>query len=104
MNFFWLINFVAIFSLVVAEIVELTDETFEKEWESGNWLIKFHAPWCNHCKKLRPIFEQLSHMKHSVKVGAVDVTVNKKVKERFEIEKFPTILYKKGNTVGNYDG
>ena len=37
------------------------------------WLIEFYAPWCQHCKRLKPTMERLAkELEGFVKVGAVD--------------------------------
>jgi thioredoxin domain-containing protein 5 len=64
-------------------------------------LSYFHvAPWCGHCKKLVPIYDELANeLKGEVSVAKVDVTQNKDLGTRFEIKGFPTIkLISKGKT------
>eukprot|EP00455_Lapot_gusevi_P011784 TRINITY_DN154_c0_g1_i2.p2 TRINITY_DN154_c0_g1~~TRINITY_DN154_c0_g1_i2.p2 ORF type:complete len:470 (+),score=215.22 TRINITY_DN154_c0_g1_i2:71-1480(+) len=60
---------------------------------SQNVLVEFYAPWCGHCKSLKPIYEKLGAQfkdDSSVIIGAVDATAND---VPVEIEGFPTILF-----------
>ena len=38
----------------------LTDENFEENVSRGKWLVKFYAPWCAHCQKLAPVWDDAS--------------------------------------------
>jgi len=70
-------------------------------------LVEFYAPWCGHCKKLTPIYDELAESladRTDILVAKMDATANEL--EHTKIESFPTIkLYKKGdNTVVEYNG
>ena len=64
----------SIFSLVY----NLTDENFNNITNISNtsdsrWFIMFFAPWCPHCKKFLPLFQNLSNLyENSTKFGSVD--------------------------------
>jgi protein disulfide-isomerase A6 len=48
------------------------------------WMVEFYAPWCGHCKKLEPEWnEAASKLKGSVKLGKVDATVESSLAQRF---------------------
>ncbi|CAG0924510.1 unnamed protein product [Notodromas monacha] len=57
-------------------------------------LIEFYAPWCGHCKKLTPIYEELAEKMKDEKVAIVkmDATAND-VPPPFDVRGFPTIYW-----------
>lgn len=57
-------------------------------------LVEFYAPWCGHCKKLTPIFEELGTKLKDEEVAIVkmDATAND-VPPQFEVRGFPTLFW-----------
>jgi protein disulfide-isomerase A1 len=65
-------------------------------------LVEFYAPWCNHCKKLTPIYEQLAkNLSHNPNliIAKMDATANEI--ENLLIEGFPTIKFWPANFKNN---
>ena len=60
-------------------------------------LVMFYAPWCGHCKRMKPEYvKAASSMKEKGvhgKLAAVDTTIHRALGQRFEIRGYPTILY-----------
>ena len=60
-------------------------------------LVMFYAPWCGHCKRMKPEYARAaSSMKEKGvhgKLAAVDTTIHRALGQRFEIRGYPTILY-----------
>ena len=58
-------------------MVNLTTDNYASSIASGGtWFVKYYAPWCGHCKKLAPTWEELSGaVPEGVHVAHVDCTV-----------------------------
>ncbi len=92
-------------SVGLSAVVELTEANFESEFANGDWLLEFYAPWCGHCKALAPIFDELSlKPTGSVKIGAFNAAKGKNISAKYDVTKFPTIVYRKDGNLGVYDG
>jgi len=93
---------------VDSKVIILTQTTFDElvTKDSGDWLIEFYAPWCGHCKRLAPTWEDLAHSNPLFKVAKVDCTIEKDLATRFGVKGFPTIkFFKNGQTeVIDYKG
>jgi protein disulfide-isomerase A1 len=65
----------------------------------------YYAPWCGHCKKLKPTWIQLSDYVQNtdVLIAKIDMTKNKLATP--EVKGFPTIFfYPMGGDPESYDG
>ena len=58
---------IALLALSLASFVKnLTDENFEHDTQAtsgsttGNFFILFYAPWCGHCKSVKPKLESFA--------------------------------------------
>ena len=60
------------------------------------WFVKFYAPWCGHCKKLAPIWENFA-AEHSDKanIAEMDCTTNdnKSICQEMGVKGYPTLLW-----------
>jgi len=78
------------------QVVELTDSNFDELVLKSDepWLVEFFAPWCGHCKTLKPHWDQAaSELKGKVKLGALDATVYTSAASRFGVQGYPTIKF-----------
>jgi len=57
--------------------------------------VAFKAPWCGHCKKLKPEWDKLAE-NTEVLIGEVDCTVEKDLCAKHGVRGYPTIKYSDG--------
>uniref|UniRef100_A0AAR2KIL8 Protein disulfide-isomerase A5 n=1 Tax=Pygocentrus nattereri TaxID=42514 RepID=A0AAR2KIL8_PYGNA len=80
-------------------VFHLTDESFDTFLEEHpSALVMFYAPWCGHCKKMKPEYDEAAEILNKDAnspgvLAAVDATIHKSVGERFKISGFPTVKY-----------
>ncbi|KAI9051535.1 hypothetical protein LZ554_004581 [Drepanopeziza brunnea f. sp. 'monogermtubi'] len=92
-------------------VIDLVPSNFDEIVFSGKpALVEFFAPWCGHCKKLAPVYEQLAadflSVKDKVVIAKVDADAEKSLGKRFGVQGFPTIKFFNGKdeTPEEYDG
>lgn len=98
-------------TLVQADVIELGDSDFDSRLETiDDALVMFYAPWCGHCKKLKPEYEEasvdLAKNDPPVVLAKVDCTeAGKDTCSRFQVSGFPTMkIFKSGELAADYNG
>lgn len=90
------------------KLFDLTADTFAKHVEKGHHFVKFFAPWCGHCKKLAPTWEQLANSAKNnpkVTIAKVDCTQHSSVCIQFNVRGYPTLLWlTDGQKIEDYRG
>uniref|UniRef100_A0A1I8PHM3 Thioredoxin domain-containing protein n=1 Tax=Stomoxys calcitrans TaxID=35570 RepID=A0A1I8PHM3_STOCA len=90
------------------KLVELTEDNFAKHISSGNHFVKFYAPWCSHCQRLAPTWEQLAKTVQNIQdvsIAKIDCTVYRPICQDFEVKGYPTLLWiEDGKKIEKYPG
>eukprot|EP00008_Paramoeba_atlantica_P008405 CAMPEP_0201485064 /NCGR_PEP_ID=MMETSP0151_2-20130828/9197_1 /ASSEMBLY_ACC=CAM_ASM_000257 /TAXON_ID=200890 /ORGANISM="Paramoeba atlantica, Strain 621/1 / CCAP 1560/9" /LENGTH=248 /DNA_ID=CAMNT_0047869035 /DNA_START=43 /DNA_END=789 /DNA_ORIENTATION=- len=77
--------------LASASVSDLTADNFESTVASGVWMVKFFAPWCGHCKRLAPTWDQFGNEAEGFGVAKVDCTQHQAVCQKFGVRGYPTL-------------
>ena len=86
------------------KVVALDDKSFDSFIGSGVWFVEFYAPWCGHCKRLAPIWEELASRSTIIQFAKVDTTKNVQLVRQFDIRSLPTLKMIEGDRVYSYNG
>ena len=97
----------ALLALANAEVVSLTTETFQKKIDEGKPVfVKFFAPWCGHCKRLAPTYEEFSNIAKTeipdLTVAEVDCTQNDDICGH--VQGYPTVILYRGAKQVEFEG
>eukprot|EP00241_Pyramimonas_parkeae_P009931 CAMPEP_0114225032 /NCGR_PEP_ID=MMETSP0058-20121206/438_1 /TAXON_ID=36894 /ORGANISM="Pyramimonas parkeae, CCMP726" /LENGTH=135 /DNA_ID=CAMNT_0001335575 /DNA_START=164 /DNA_END=571 /DNA_ORIENTATION=- len=89
-------------------VVALDDAGYAAAMSDGKtYFIKFYAPWCGHCKRLAPTWDQLGDKITNDKtvIAKVDCTVSKDVCQKAGVTGYPTLkVFKGGKESNTYKG
>lgn len=89
-------------------LLELSEDTFEKHVSSGHHFVKFYAPWCGHCQKLAPTWDELANSLRNddaVSISKIDCTQHRSICGQFDIKGYPTLLWiEDGKKIDKYTG
>ncbi|KAK3580221.1 hypothetical protein CHS0354_012748 [Potamilus streckersoni] len=91
----------------IKKLVELDSANFEKVTERGDHFIKFYAPWCGHCQRLAPTWQELATSAHidGLMIEKVDCTAHRVVCDKFGVQVFPTLFwFRDGQKIDQYRG
>merc|ERR1719210_2668133 len=91
-----------------AGAIELTPADWDEKTAGKSVFVKFFAPWCGHCKSMKPAWDQLmaEYVGHeSILVADVDcIGDGSDLCDKVGVEGFPTIKYGDPNSLEDYDG
>jgi len=103
------LNIAALISLVaVTNAIELTPDNWDAETAGKSVFIKFFAPWCGHCKKLKPDWDKLMDAFAGSKtqlIADVDCTAGgKPLCDANGVRGYPTLKYGDPSALEDYKG
>jgi thioredoxin 1 len=86
-----------------------TDIDTEKIEEIQNsedyWVVDFWAEWCGPCKKLAPVYEEVSEEMEEVNFGKVDMEEHGDIGTEMGVRALPTlVIMKDGEEVARKSG
>lgn len=78
--------------------IEITDSNFNELLSANDIVVvDFWAPWCDPCKVLGPVIDELSADYESrATIGKLNVDENPKLAATYGIMSIPTVLFFKG--------
>lgn len=94
-----------------SDVLDLTDDNFKSELKRHeNALVMFYAPWCGHCKRLKPEYAKAAELlignDPPITFAKVDCTESgKETCNEHSVSGYPTLkIFANGDFVGEYNG
>ncbi len=75
-------------------VIHLTEANFDKEVLGADVpvLVDFWAPWCNPCRMLSPIIEEIAEENTDIKVCKVNIDEASTLSDRYGVMSIPTLI------------
>lgn len=77
-------------------VIVADPSNFDKTIAKSHSLVLLYAPWCGHCKAIKPAWNKVADLfadEPDVNVVSVDADAHKSLGERYEVKGFPTLKY-----------
>lgn len=78
-----------------SRVIEVTSSNFDEEVINSEVpvLIDFYADWCEPCKMLSPIVEEVSSKYEDVKFVKINIDIEQDIANAYRIMSIPTLVY-----------
>lgn len=94
-----------------AEMIDLNPANFDKivKDPSKNVFVLFYAPWCGHCNRMKPEWNNLAQdfpVSGTTLIARINADEHKKIAAKYNVNGFPTIIFFSKNDKNGvqYDG
>ena len=98
----------ALLLLASATALELTPDNWDEQTAGKTVFIKMFAPWCGHCKKMKPdwdkLMEEYSESETTLVADVDCINAGKELCNKNNVKGFPTIKYGSANSLEDYKG
>lgn len=84
-------------------VINITNENFENQVLRAEKpvLLDFWAAWCDPCRMVSPIVDEIAAERSDIAVGKVNVDEQSDLAERFGITSIPTLVVIKNGKIVN---
>merc|ERR1711881_83688 len=98
-----------VFLVALVSAIELTSDNYDEQTAGKTVFIKHYAPWCGHCKRLKPDWDKLMAEydgNKDVLVADIDCTSTggKALCDAHGVRGYPTLKYGDPNSLEDYQG
>jgi len=94
--------------LAFSNALKLTPDSWDDATSGKTVFVKFFAPWCGHCKKMKPDWDKLMEKyadSDSVVIGDVDcIGTGKPLCDSVGVQGFPTVKWGDPSDLQDYKG
>ena len=87
-------------------VIDITDSNFKEYIDSDKLsILDFYADWCQPCKNLAPVIEEISNEFKDIVVGKCNIEENDDLITKYGIRNIPTLIFSKnGETLHRITG